>query len=363
MTAATEALGRAIDAINGAHDSRDESAALIAAKCRGLMAGYDARWRDAGYIPLAVEQLREADLYNPLTNRKSRAFRIAGLLDVIAERTGRRVIFDHKTTSQDISDPDAPYWRQLVIEGQVNHYMLLEWLNGNKADEAVWDCVRKPSISPKKLSKLERTRVVMSKAYCGRRVSQAALDSLQTDERETLEMYEARLAHDCTTERPGWYFQRRTVPRLDAELLEYAQELWEHAQEIMHARKFQRFARNSGACLLYGSPCKFLGICSGHDNPESDRWRRKAQVHSELPMLEGDGREVLTNSRIRCFQTCRRKEFYEYELGIERQDEEEREALFFGTLMHRGLEAWWLSLMEKEHAPESKTAGELVRSC
>jgi CRISPR/Cas system-associated exonuclease Cas4 (RecB family) len=63
----------------------------------------------------------------------------------------------------------------------------------------------------------------------------------------------------------------------------------------------------------------------------------------ELPGIEGDGRNVLTNSRIRCFQTCRRKHFYEYELGVERQDEEEREALYFGNLWHAALEAWFLA--------------------
>jgi hypothetical protein len=92
--------------------------------------------------------------------------------------------------------------------------------------------------------------------------------------------------------------------------------------------------------MSYGTPCKFLGICSGHDTPESDRWTRKQQVHNELD-LEVDGRSVLTNSRIRCFQTCRRKHFYEYELGLSRVDEEEREALFFGGLWHATLDAWW----------------------
>ena len=155
-------------------------------------------------------------------------------------------------------------------------------------------------------------------------------------------MYEARLIHDCTIERPERYFQRRSVPRLDSELLEYARELWEHGQEILHARNTQRHARNSGACMLYGSPCKFLGICSGRDNPESDKWRRKEQMHRELPELEGDGRDVITNSRVRCFQTCRRKHFYQYELGIERADEEEKEALVFGSVWHQAMEAWWL---------------------
>jgi hypothetical protein len=334
LTAALTALDTA------AAGKSDERQLLVVAKCRGLMAGYQARWGAAGYAPEAVEDLVISDLWNPETQRRSRSFRIAGKLDTTGY-SGRRVLFDHKSTSEDITDPNAPYWRQLVIEGQVSHYMLLEWLNGRKVDEAVWDVMRKPGISPKNVTKAEVTFTLSHGRYFGREMSKAALAELRESGRENLEMYEARLAYDCSTERPNWYFERRSVPRLDADLHEYASELWGHSQEILHARRENRWPRNSGACMLYGSPCRFLGICSGYDTPESDNWRRKQSVHAELPMLDGDGRDVLTNSRIRCFQTCRRKHFYDYELGIERQDEEEREALFFGNVWHLALEAWF----------------------
>jgi hypothetical protein len=314
---------------------------LIVAKCRGLLRGYHARWKDAGYQIEAAETVVLSDLWNPETSRKSRSFTIAGKLDVTAH-SGRRVIFDHKSTSDDISDPNAPFWRQLIIEGQVSHYMLLEWLNGRKVDEAVWDVMRKPGISPRKLeSKREISETLASQSYYGHELSPESLICVRETGRESLEMYEARLAWDCTSERPQWYFQRRAVPRLDADLHEYAGELWMHSQDILYARRENRWPRNSGACMLYKSPCKFLGICSGYDSPDSDNWRVKKNVHKELPILQGDGRNVLTNSRIRCFQTCRRKHYYEFELGIDRQDDEEREALIFGTVWHLALESWF----------------------
>src|SRR5487761_117749 len=77
----------------------DDSQRLIAAKAKGLLVGYDARWRGAGYTALAVETVLEAPLTNPDTGRTSRTFRVAGKLDVIAEYNGRRVLIDHKTTS------------------------------------------------------------------------------------------------------------------------------------------------------------------------------------------------------------------------------------------------------------------------
>lgn len=340
----SEHLLAALTAIDQAVTSDEYGQLLVAAKCRGLMRGYNARWINVGYQVEAVESLLQSDLYNPETQRKSRSFTVAGLLDTVLLMDGRRILVDHKTTSEDISDPTSPYWRQLVVESQPTHYMLLEWLNGIKADSAMWDVVRKPQISPKKLSRADQQSVGIRKQYFGVAVSYESLLELGQTERETLEMYEARLSHDCTHERPQWYFQRRPVPRLDSDLHEYATDLWGHSQELLHARREKRHPRNSGACMLYHSPCQFLGICSGYDTPDSENWAPKLQVHSELPGLPGDGRDVLTNTRIRTFQTCRRKHYFSYELGIERLDEEEKEALFFGTVFHAGLAAWFLSL-------------------
>lgn len=158
-------------------------------------------------------------------------------------------------------------------------------------------------------------------------------------------MYGSRLAHDCITERPEWYFQRRAVPRLDNEIAEYATKLWDLGQDMLHVRQTGRHYTNPSACLRFGSPCQYLGICSHHDDPESERWSRRQNVHPELPDLAGDGRDTITNSRISCFQTCRRLHHFKYDLGIERVDEEEKEALFFGSLWHVAQENWWRELI------------------
>lgn len=324
-------------------DDTEDCTALIEAKCRALMVGYDLRYRDAPYIPIEVEAVTMARFINPRTNRWSRSFILAGVLDVVAKYHGKLILFDHKTTFEDISDPANPFWQQLVIAAQPSAYMLLKWLNGQKLDGAVWDVVRKPGIAPRKLTKPACTLAISNRRYYDQPLSDDTLAGLQTDPRETLEMYEARLVHDCTKQRPDWYFQRRSVPRLDSELHEYAKELWDYGQEILAARRHDRHGKNDGACMLYGSPCRFLGICSKMDRTDSDRWQYKVNVHEELPGLEGDGRDVLTNSRIRTFKACRRKHFYEYELGITRQDKEKRESLLFGAIWHAAQQAWWSS--------------------
>jgi hypothetical protein len=342
------ALDAALEVVRPIMLSEDSGNALVAAKCFGLLQGYDARWANSPYRIDGVEAVLTSDLVNPETERKSRSFIVAGKLDVRATEiaTGSKVIIDHKSCSQDITDPLSPYWQQLVIEGQVTHYQLLEWLNANKVDAAVWDVMRKPGISPKALTKADKKSIQDGEPYFGLMVNPEVLTE---DFREPPMMYARRLAHDCTVERPQWYFQRRQIPRLDSEVREYAIELWGHGQDILAARNADRWPRNGFACMTYGTPCEYLGLCSNHDTLDSGNWTTKPYVHNELPIIgQGDGKDVLTNSRIRTFQTCRRKHQLKYEMGIERTDKEEREALYFGTLYHLALEQYFIALQKQQ---------------
>lgn len=315
---------------------------LMRAKARGLMVGYDRRWREQEYITVAVEDVVTADLYNPETGAKSRTFTIAGKLDVRADLNGLTVLVDHKTTSEDITDPNGTYWRQLIVENQLSHYLLLEWLNGRKPNNAMWDVIRKPSISPRQLTKAEQKEISFQKKWFGFDLTDEQVQEAIASGRETMRLYELRLTSDCTAERPERYFQRRSIPRLDSEIMEYAKELWDHSQDLIVARRTNRHPKNAGACLLYGSPCVFLGVCSGHDEIDSGNWRKKEWAHNELPVLsDKTGAEILTNSRVRGWQTCRRKHQYQYEIGVERVEPEDKESLVFGTLIHEALAAWW----------------------
>src|ERR1035438_6586997 len=84
-----EAALAAIDA-EEPHTERD---ALIGAKCRGLICGYDKRWRAETITMFTVDGIEyyvESDLWNPETNHKSRSFSIAGILDVSVTRRDNR---------------------------------------------------------------------------------------------------------------------------------------------------------------------------------------------------------------------------------------------------------------------------------
>lgn len=335
LTAALEAIDACVP------PDAPEKQQLIAAKCRALSMGYHARWSGVAFTVLSVEDYITSGLYNPETERSSRTFTLAAKKDATVIYANQRVLIDHKTTSDDIEDPNSPYWRQLAIEAQPGHYMLMDWLRGEKVDYAIWDVIRKPGIAPKEISAADHKMVQMTGSYCGYRLSEESMSAMHAGKRETLGMYTARLADDCIKQRPQRYFQRRAVPRLDAQLSEHAGEVWDLAKSIMHDRERGRWPRNSQSCMAWGTACRWLGVCSGYTDINSPGWVKKTRIHNELPLLEGDGRNVLTFSSLKSYQSCRKKFYHEYELGLERIDEEEKEAIFMGTCLHSALEKWF----------------------
>lgn len=339
ITAATIALREAVSP-----DAPDADR-MMWAKAQGLMEGYDARWINAGWNTLHVEHEFHLPIINPNTNAKSRSFTQAGKYDGIIEhqnRPGYSYLLEHKTTSEDVSDPNAMYWRRLAIDSQVSAYVLANWQDGTKLEGTLYDVIRKPGIRAKKLSNGERAAFVSDGIYFGKRFGNDVRTAFaDTAETETPEMYSARLAHDCK-ERPDWYFQRRIIPRLDSDVVEYAEELWDVAAEIRTAKQTGRWFRNSGACMTYNTPCPYLGICSGHSSVDDGRWTKRPKQHSELNVVGGD---VLTHSSMQTFKTCRRRYFYRHVEGIERLEEEDSESLRFGSLIHIALESWWKCFM------------------
>lgn len=339
-----DALRAALGAINEAVPPGSAPDALVvAAKVRGLMVGYDAHWSDDAWsLEGPPERTIELQIVNPETGRSSRTFRQAGKFDGITRGHGKLCLLEHKSTSDEIADPTATYWRRLTIDSQVSKYMLQAWQSGLQLDGCLYDVIRKPGIRPKTLTKADLGEISSHVTYCGQPILDEDYDSVirgQTTESPAL--YAIRLGVE-TIENPDRYYQRRMVPRLDSEVVEYAGELWTMADAIREARVKGAWYRNADACMPWGSPCEYLPLCCGEDEPTSERWQRIANVHEELPSIEG-GLDVLTNSRIKCFQLCRRKHLYRYELGLRRVREEEREATFLGSVLHEALAAWWIT--------------------
>lgn len=316
---------------------------FMVARIRGLLIGYDARWKDATWAVEAVEQEVVSPLINPDTGRKSRAFPLhCSKLDVLAHHICEGLcVVEHKTTSEKIDDPDAPLFKRLPFDSQVSKYALSCWQSGKKVSAVVYDLCRKPGIRPRKLTKADYETLIHSGEYCGFVITGDSKMAAAESGDENPELFEYRVARE-TIDNPDSYFVRKPLRPLDNEIVDYARELWDIARDMHWSHKEEMFTRNPGACLMYGRPCEYLGICSGHDTPDSDKWVRKEQVHRELEtQFKDGGRKVLTHSRIRCWQTCKRKEYFRYIMGLERADSDDGEALTFGRLFHLGLEAWW----------------------
>lgn len=334
LDAALEAVDRCIP------EPREEDAAIIRAKLRGLIVGYDARWKNDGWETLEIEQSFHLPVINPDSGHPSRTFTHAGKKDGIVRwpASGKRMLKEHKTCNEDISDPNAPYWQRLEIDSQLSHYMLSEWQSGRKLDGTLFDVTRKPGIKPRDISKANQRLLVVHGEYFGQKNVPLHLRNL---DHENADLFELRLISE-TLEKPNFYFGRRIINRMDDEIVEFSRELWDVGQSILDARNKDAHYRNSNSCNQYNSVCPFLGVCSKKDTLQSDKWIQNHERHPELDIETDDGGlSVLTNSRIKDFQSCRRKHFYKYELGYRRADEEEREALFFGTCWHKVMEAWW----------------------
>ena len=355
------ALEAAIAVIDG-----EPEYTLRQATIRAMLVGYDHRYADNWnqFQIHEVEEFISSPLFNPATGAKSRTFINGGIIDVEMDDGQGHGIMDHKTTSDQIENPDDTYWKVLQVESQLDHYLLLKHINGQKADWAIWDVMRKPGIRPRAITKAELKVLESEGTYFGARIPPDIIRPACLDGRESLELFEARLIAECTGENQGRYFQRRRITRLAGQILTYAEELWDNGLEFREARQSKRRGRNSGACMNYGRACMYLPICAGHDAVDSGNWKQKEYVHGELPIFDDKqgGRSILTNSRIRTFQSCRRKEYLAYDLGIERNDPEEIEVLAFGTLWHKALAAYFLTIKEIQHGNATTTGPEAERS-
>ena len=86
---------------------------------------------------------------------------------------------------------------------------------------------------------------------------------------ETPAEYGQRLAEDVANN-PDKYFARYDVVRTERDERESAFDVWQTASAIREGRRIGAHPRNPDACLRFGRPCEFFGVCTGTeslDNP------------------------------------------------------------------------------------------------
>ncbi len=269
-----ERLGRALLAIR-AYAQANDTDSFEVMKAETLMAGYTARWGDAGYETIAVEKR----FFIPGEVGSLPSFVMAGSIDAIASlRRGQSLHnIEHKTTGADISVA-SDYWRQVMtMDNQVSTYHAAAKALGYDVRDTVYDVIRKPEIVPLKATPEEdRTYTIPTKKNPVPR-----LYAKQREEDETPEQYGERLAASIA-EKPDWYFARTTIVRLERDDAEHACDTAHTARLIAFCTEEDMWPRSPNACERYHRLCDYHPVCSGETTIESSRYENKTEQHEEL---------------------------------------------------------------------------------
>lgn len=242
---------------------------------KALFEGYRNRWEEYDrntYETICTERAFKAPLMNPETGGVSKTFHLAGKIDALAREktTGKVVIVEHKTTSQDIG-PGSDYWRKLPIDGQVSGYYVGAEAIDYPASKCLYDVIRKPTIKPYKATPEDKRKYNKD----------GSLSKACREFDETLDEWYERLTADIAS-RPDYYYARIEISRSDNDLLEYLFDMWAVSREIADAERMNRWSRNSQACSVYGT-CEYFGVCTGESNLDDVTLFRKAEkVNEEL---------------------------------------------------------------------------------
>jgi len=201
-----------------------------------------------------------------------------GKLDKVArsKADGCLYVIDHKTTIDDIEDPLANFWVELMINSQPTGYQLALQNKYNEEVRILWDAIKKHgSRGPKK-----------SKARQKVNESDTDFALRQIDTGETWDDYTDRLYKDYT-ENQSTYYKRKQIGRTSEDHKIWKDEFIANAASICNAKVIGTFPRVSSSCRKWGSVCSYASVCSGLESIESNNFVTKKNRHPEL-----DGEEV-----------------------------------------------------------------------
>lgn len=258
-----------------------------------LLSGYFWRWQEQMFEVVASEITVEAPIINPETGHPMRTFSSAGKIDKIWKLPdGRLAVGEHKTTGDDIA-PDSDYWQRLRIDNQISGYLDWAQFMGFPVQTVIYDVIRKPSIRPKKVPVLDENghkvvhdregqRVYLANGKPRQSASEKDGWTLYTKP-ETPEQFGERLRLDIG-ERPDFYYARREIPRVAADMEEARFDVWQTAKLIADCDRYDRWPRNTRACLTMGR-CAYFTLCTNGfivGDPLPDGFEVVDDVHVEL---------------------------------------------------------------------------------
>lgn len=243
------------------------------ARAAALLTGYALRWCTPRYDVIGVEVEFTAPILNPETGAASRTFVRRGKIDAIVRdrEDGRKLILEHKTSSEDI-EAGSDYWRRLRLDSQVSTYYRGAAALGHDVFGCVYDVLRRPAQRPLKATPTEARKYTKD----------GALYKTQRDAEEGPTEYQMRIQAEIA-ENPARYFQRGEIVRLDAEMQDHDFDTWQRAAMIRESHAADRWPRNPNSCVRYGSKCEFLEVCCGEISlDDATRFRRLENTNPEL---------------------------------------------------------------------------------
>jgi hypothetical protein len=303
-----------------------------------MIIGYSARWFDEPYEVLGVEQEFQTALVEPDSDIESNFFDLGGKLDCVARHipTGDTVLIESKTTSEDISE-GSPYWLRTLMSSQLSTYLVGMRQLCYEPTRIVYDVLARPAQRPYEATPIELRKYTKPT----KKEPEPRLYANQRETDETPEDFRQRI-RAAISENPEKYYRRGGAVRLASEEREAAFDAWQIAENITEGRFKNSFPRNPDACAGVGQGvCTFLPVCAGMaaiDDPF--RYRRVENVHQELT-IKSRSLPLLTNSQMATFRKCQRLHHFRYDLGVRSLTTTEPQRA--GTLVHRGLEGWWLA--------------------
>lgn len=260
-----------------------ETDAYELARAEAMMEGYDARWSGEQYEVLGVELEFRAPLLNPESGARSRTFDRGGKVDVVVrDATGRKLIVEHKSSSEDIG-PGSSFWTRLRMGGQASGYIRGAEAVGHAVEGVLYDVARKPDLRPYKATPKEErkyTKPTIDKKT-GVVLDRGRLYANQREADETVDEYRDRV-RAAIAEDPEKYYQRGLVVRLEAQMAEADGELWQLGQMLREHHRLGLAPRNTDACQRYGKSCAYFSICAGEASVDDSRFTRLNWPHPEL---------------------------------------------------------------------------------
>jgi len=258
-----------------------------------LLRGYHWRWQDSRLEIVASEQEFHLPLRNQATGYPSRLWDLAGKIDGVVRLEDRRLaVQEHKFLGEPIGQ-ESDYWRRLQIDPQVTIYTYAARESGYDTSTVLFDVVRKPTIRPEAVPICDGEGLKIVLDADGERVltkqgkprqTGSTADSYVVQTRPmTPDEWAGKLLADIR-KRPDFYFSRHEIARLDSDIADCLEELWDVQETMRDAQLRNRWYKTVGrdSCPW----CPYFGLCTSRydpkDNGVPEGFVKLENVHPEL---------------------------------------------------------------------------------